>query len=116
MRENMKRAGYASARIANNVGTRDVYNSWDVRKREESETRIARDAKCATDAIYAKCEKCDVRDVSENAKCAKTRKARKRENAKIAKVVALLQVQYKVLLYGLYAPVETWVSTARGPE
>jgi hypothetical protein len=53
--------------------------------------------------------------------CAKTRSARKcekrgnvktpkrqnRENAKIAKVVALQQVQYKVLLYGLYVPVET---------
>jgi hypothetical protein len=43
------------------------------------------------------------------AKCAKTRDARKRENTKIA---ALQQVQYKVLLYGLYAPIETWVSTA----
>jgi hypothetical protein len=31
--------------------------------------------------------------------------------AKIAKVVVLQQVQYKVLLYGLYTPVETWVST-----
>jgi hypothetical protein len=30
-----------------------------------------------------------------------------RENAKIAKVAALQQVQYKVLLYGLYAPIET---------
>jgi len=33
------------------------------------------------------------------------------ENAKIAKVAALQQVQYKVLRYGLYAPIETWVST-----
>jgi hypothetical protein len=60
----------------------------------------------------AKREKCDVRDMCESAKCAKMRKARnvetpKRENAKIAKVVVLQQVQYKVLLYGLYAPVET---------
>jgi len=75
----------------------------------------------------AKCEKCDVRDMCESAKCAKMRKARnvetpKRENrentkiAKIVKVVVLQQVQYKVLLYGLYAPVETWVSTTSKHE
>jgi len=29
------------------------------------------------------------------------------ENAKIAKVAALQQVQYKVLQYGLYMPIET---------
>jgi hypothetical protein len=28
---------------------------------------------------------------------------------KIMKVAALQQVQYKVLWYGLYAPIETWV-------
>jgi len=105
-RENAKPARYTSARIANCVGTRDVPNSWDARKREESETRNAWDAKCARYAKRetrenAKCEKCDVRDMCENAKC-----------AKIAKVAALQQVQYKVLLYGLYAPIETWVSTA----
>jgi hypothetical protein len=30
-----------------------------------------------------------------------------RKNAKIVKVAALQQVQYKVLRYGLYAPIET---------
>jgi len=38
---------------------------------------------------------------------AKTQKRKNRENAKIAKVATLQQVQYKVLLYGLYAPIET---------
>jgi len=90
MRENAKCAGYASARIANCMGTRDVHNSWDARKCEESETRIARktwymrNAKCAK-TRNAKREKCDVRDMCENAKCAKMRKARKRRNAKTRK-------------------------------
>jgi len=35
------------------------------------------------------------------------REIREHENAKIVKVAALQQVQYKVLLYGLYAPIET---------
>jgi len=47
-------------------------------------------------------------EMHKNAKCAKTRNT---WNAKIVKVAALQQVQHKVLLYGLYAPIETWVST-----
>jgi len=49
-------------------------------------------------------QKCKTR---ENAKHAKTRKCEMHENAKITKVTALQQVQYKVLQYGLYVPIET---------
>jgi hypothetical protein len=149
MRENAKPARYASARMANCVGSRDVHNSWDARKREESEREVrerrenvkcVKYAKCETrdicemrnmrymrdakHAIYARCETrdiCEMRnarymrdaqkcETCKNARCAETQK---RKNTKIAKVAALQQVQYKVLLYGLYAPIETWVSTTR---
>jgi hypothetical protein len=52
----------------------------------------------------------EMRDICENAKCAiyvKMRNVRKCENAKIANVAVLQQVQYKVLQYGLYTPIET---------
>jgi hypothetical protein len=65
--------------------------------------------------------KCEMRERRKNTKCAKYAKRvvyakctemPKRKIAKIAKVAALQQVQYKVLLYGLYVPIETRVSTA----
>jgi uncharacterized lipoprotein NlpE involved in copper resistance len=60
---------------------------------------------CNADALL--CTSCLMKDAFANAK---TRKRETRdicENAKIAKVTALQQVQYKVLQYGLYAPIET---------
>jgi len=72
-------------------------------------------AKCARDVRMRNARETQEREMRErrkNAKCARYAKHEVRENAKIAKVAALQQVQYKVLLYGLYVPVETCVSTA----
>jgi hypothetical protein len=65
----------------------EMRNARETREREMRERRDICEMRNAKRAIYAK-----------------TRSARKCENAKIA---ALQQVQYKVLLYGLYMPVET---------
>jgi hypothetical protein len=49
-----------------------------------------------------------------NAKCVGSWNMQNHKMCKICKIVktaALQQVQYKVLQYGLYAPIETWVST-----
>jgi hypothetical protein len=94
MHENVKCAGYANAWIRENARCAKMRNA---RKRE-----MRGNAKCAETRNARKCR---------NAKTPKPRKRENRENTKIAKVAALQQVQYKVLLYGLYAPVETWVST-----
>jgi hypothetical protein len=61
----------------------------------------AKTAMCVICAKTRSARKCEKRGNVETPKC------ENRENAKIAKVVALQQVQYKVLLYGLYAPIET---------
>jgi len=52
-------------------------------------------------------EMCAIWEMRENARNLKREIREMRENAKIAKVAALQQVQYKVLQYGLYAPIET---------
>jgi hypothetical protein len=48
--------------------------------------------------------KCEMRA---NVKMPKRQHHKNTKIAKIAKVVTLQQVQYKVLLYGLYTPLET---------
>jgi hypothetical protein len=85
-----KRTRYVSARNANCVGSRNVkmrgiwmWNAW--------QCKVHENAKHEMREICEMCETCEI--------------------AKIAKVTALQQVQYKVLQYGLYAPIETWVST-----
>jgi hypothetical protein len=55
----------------------------------------AKYVRCMETRNMGKCETCNI--------C---------ENVKIAKVTTLQQVQYKVLRYGLYMPIETSVSTA----
>jgi hypothetical protein len=63
-------------------------------------------AKCVKYARYARCAE------TQNVQYMRKHKIREMHgNTKIMKVAALQQVQYKVLQYGLYAPIETWVST-----
>jgi len=66
----------------------------------------------------AKCTRCaEMRNMRKTRKCENARYMRKcemLESAKITKVAVLQQVQYKVLQYDLYAPIETWVSTSEG--
>jgi len=90
-RENAKYAKCAKMRNPRDTRVRELRTVW------ERETCLIREMR--ENARNAR--ECEMR---ENVKCVEMPK---RENAKIAKVVALQQVQYKVLLYGLYAPVET---------
>jgi len=71
MRGNARPARYVSAQITNCVGSRDVHNSWDAWKREESETRNARDAKYTRCVRYAENAKCEICEMRGNAKCAR---------------------------------------------
>jgi len=123
---NAKPTRYVSVWNTNCVGSQNARNMWDAWKCEESEMWNAwnmRDAwKCETHenaktwkhARYASAQNanCGITKCTQYVRCTKTQGMRKHENIKIVKVAALQQVQYKVLQYGLYVPIETWVSTA----
>jgi len=52
-------------------------------------------------------EMCAICEMHENARYLKHEMRKICKNTKIAKITVLQQVQYKVLRYGLYVPIET---------
>jgi hypothetical protein len=108
--ENVKYAKCARMQNLRDMRVRELRSVWDremciIREMRKNARNLKHEMRerCENTrcAKYVKYEMC------ENARCAEAPKRENAKTAKIAKVATLQQVQYKVLLYGLYAPIET---------